>query len=195
MTDTPDTAPSTRGGIGRFVPLIILAALALLFGSFLFAAKFLDYQRDTLPSALIGRPAPETDLPPLFEGADRLTTEALRGGGVQVVNVWASWCGPCRAEHPFIVEIAEAGIPVHGLNNRDEPANAKRFLQELGDPFTLIGVDRSGRASIDWGVYGVPETFVINDAGEIVYKHVGPIHAHEMESRIWPAIRRAGGQE
>jgi cytochrome c biogenesis protein CcmG/thiol:disulfide interchange protein DsbE len=82
---------------------------------------------------------------------------------------------------------------VHGINHRDERANAVGFLDELGDPFTLIGVDRNGRASVDWGVYGVPETFVLNGAGEIVYKHVGPIHERDMESKIWPAIREAQG--
>ena len=190
MTDAPDTA---RPGIGRFVPLIILLLLGALFGGFLMAKVWFGYERDTLPSTLIGRPAPETALPALIEGQPDLTTAALQAEGVKLVNIWASWCGPCRAEHPALMELQAAGITVHGINHRDEPANARKFLSDLGDPFTLIGVDRNGRASVDWGVYGVPETFVLNGRGEIVYKHVGPINPGELESKIWPAIRRAQG--
>lgn len=189
-----DTSESSRPGFGRFVPLIIVLLLGALFAGFLVAKVFFDYDRNTLPSTLIGRVAPPTDLPPLLDGQPPLTSEALKAEGVKVVNIWASWCAPCRAEHPYLMELQEAGVTVHGINHRDEPANARRFLNDLGDPFTLIGVDRNGRASVDWGVYGVPETFVLNSRGEIVYKHVGPINPGEMESRIWPAIRRAESQ-
>lgn len=190
MTDAPQPA---RPGFGRFVPLILFLVLGALFGGFLIAKTFFGYDRDALPSTLIGRPAPATELPPLVAGQPGLTAEALRAPGVKVVNVWASWCGPCRVEHPYLMDLKAAGITVHGINHRDDPDNAKKFLADLGDPFTLIGTDRNGRASVEWGVYGVPETFVLNGRGEIVYKHVGPINPGEMESRIWPAIRRAEG--
>jgi cytochrome c biogenesis protein CcmG/thiol:disulfide interchange protein DsbE len=193
MTQTDGTQTPARGGFGRWVPLIIVMAVLGLFGGYLVATTFFGYQRDVLPSPLVGRPAPETDLPPLREGAAPLTTADLQAEGVKVVNVWASWCGPCRVEHPFLMDLQAAGITLHGINHRDDPANATGFLDELGDPFTLIGVDRNGRASVDWGVYGVPETFVLNGAGEIVYKHVGPIHERDMEAKIWPAIREAQG--
>jgi cytochrome c biogenesis protein CcmG/thiol:disulfide interchange protein DsbE len=193
MTQTDGTDSPARGGFGRWVPLIIVLAVLGMFGGYLIATTYFGYQRDVLPSPLVGRAAPETDLQPLREGAEPLTTAALQADGVKLVNIWASWCGPCRAEHEFLMELQAAGITVHGINHRDEPANAVGFLDELGDPFTLIGVDRNGRASVDWGVYGVPETFVLNGAGEIVYKHVGPIHERDMESKIWPAIREAQG--
>jgi cytochrome c biogenesis protein CcmG/thiol:disulfide interchange protein DsbE len=193
MTQTDGTDTPARGGFGRWVPLIIVLAVLGMFGGYLIATTYFGYQRDVLPSPLVGRPAPETELQPLRAGAAPLTTAALQADGVKVVNIWASWCGPCRAEHPFLMDLQAAGITVHGINHRDEPGNAIGFLDELGDPFTLIGVDRNGRASVDWGVYGVPETFVLNGAGEIVYKHVGPIHERDMESKIWPAIREAQG--
>jgi cytochrome c biogenesis protein CcmG/thiol:disulfide interchange protein DsbE len=191
MTDKPDNEP--RAGFGRFVPLLLVLALFSLFGGYLIATTFFGYQRDALPSTLIGRPAPQTDLPPLRDSGRGLDMAAIEAEGVKLVNIWASWCGPCRVEHPFLMDLAAAGVTIHGINQRDEPANALSFLNELGDPFTAIGVDRNGRASVDWGVYGVPETFVLNGEGEIVYKHVGPIHERDMESRIWPAIREAAG--
>jgi cytochrome c biogenesis protein CcmG/thiol:disulfide interchange protein DsbE len=114
---------------------------------------------------------------------------------VKLVNIWASWCGPCRIEHPALMQLAAEGVTLHGINHRDEPANARGFLAELGDPFTLVGVDRTGRAGVEWGVYGVPETFVINGRGEIVYKHVGPIQGSDLEKRIRPAIARAAQEQ
>lgn len=189
MTDAPDDAPSP--GIGRWLPLIIFLAVGALFAGFLLAKTLFGYERDVLPSAMIGRPAPETPLPPLFDGAPGFDAEMLRESGVKLVNVWASWCGPCRVEHPFLMRLAEQGVTIHGMNHRDEPNAAKGFLAELGDPYDRIGVDRSGRAGVDWGVYGVPETFVINGRGEIVHKHVGPILEGDLEARILPAIRAA----
>lgn len=192
MTGAPaDRTP--KPGFARFVPLILFLALGAVFAGYLVATTFFGYDRDALPSTLIGRPAPAMDLPALHEGGAGLTAAMLQAPGVKVVNVWASWCVPCRAEHPLLIELKQAGVTLYGINHRDEPANAKRFLADLGDPFDGIGTDRSGRAGVEWGVYGVPETFVVDGQGRIVYKHVGPINPGDLERRIWPAIRQAGG--
>jgi cytochrome c biogenesis protein CcmG/thiol:disulfide interchange protein DsbE len=188
-----DASDAPKGGLARFAPLAIFLVVAGLFGGYLIASQ-MGYQRDVLPSALIGRPAPPTNLPPLNEGAPPLDDAALKAPGVKVVNVWASWCGPCRIEHPALMQLAAEGVTIHGINHRDEPANARGFLDELGDPFQRIGVDRNGRAGVEWGVYGVPETFVVNGRGEIVYKHVGPIQGSDLEKRIRPAIEAAAQQ-
>jgi cytochrome c biogenesis protein CcmG, thiol:disulfide interchange protein DsbE len=170
------------------VPLVLFAALAGLFYVRLYAG---DPAR--LPSALIGRPVPEFKLEPLagvplpgFETAD------LKAGGVTIVNVWASWCVPCRDEHPHLIDLArDRSIAVLGLNYKDVADNARRFLGQLGNPYARIGVDRDGRTAIDWGVYGVPETFVVDGQGRIAFKHVGPITPEILENRIRPAIERA----
>jgi len=148
-----------------------------------------------LPSTFIGKPAPEFELPPLREGQPGLSGADMTAPGVKLVNIWASWCVPCRIEHPKLSELAAMGIPVHGINYKDTDAAAEKFLAELGDPFTLIGADRKGRVGIEWGVYGVPETFVIDGQGRIVYKHIGPIRAVDIENKILPAVEqaRAGG--
>ncbi len=165
------------------LPLVLFLALAALFFGRLFAG---DPSR--LPSALIGRPAPTAPLPPL-EGMRAgglpipgLDLPTLRGKAV-VVNVFASWCGPCRDEHPYLLKLAETPAfregraVMAGLNYKDDPENARRFLNTLGNPYAVIGTDRTGRTSIDWGVYGVPETFVIDREGRILHKHVGPLDA------------------
>ena len=187
-----DSAPADQPGFwSRFAPLIIFLVLAGLFGSFLIATNFFGYQRDALPSALIDKPAPITELPPLFEGGDGITEAALKAPGVKLVNVWASWCGPCRVEHPFLMQLEAEGVTILGMNHRDAPEQATAFLRDLGDPYAAIGVDRTGRASVEWGVYGVPETFVVDGEGRIVFKHVGPIQGRDLETRIRPAIEKA----
>lgn len=168
------------------LPLGAFIALALL------AFFMLGRDKDTLPSALLNRSVPEFSLPGLLENAPELDSALLREPGVKVVNVWASWCGPCRVEHPELVELAALGVTVHGLNYKDARANALGFLEELGDPYAVIGADTTGRAGIEWGVYGVPETFIIDASGRIVHKHVGPIQNDDLESRILPALRAAG---
>ena len=175
----------------RFLPLILFLIMGALFGGYLFATQFLGYQRDVLPSALIDRPAPETALPPLIEGRPGLDPALLRAPGVKVVNVWASWCGPCRVEHPELMALAERGVTIHGLNYKDEPEAARGFLEELGDPYSGVGRDASGRAGVEWGVYGVPETFVVDGDGRIVLKHVGPIQNDDLQAIILPAISNA----
>lgn len=177
-----------RSGLLRFLPVVGFLAVA---GAFWFGLARED--ASDLPSTLIDKPAPLTDLPPLYEGRPGLDASALADGKVKLVNVWASWCGPCRVEHPFLMQLAAAGVDIRGFNYKDAPSQAKSFLSDLGDPYTAVGADTSGRAGIEWGVYGVPETFVINGAGRIVYKHVGPIQNDDLEKRIMPAIEAAKG--
>lgn len=169
-----------------FVPLIIVALLALL----LFAGLGLDPK--IVPSALIDKPVPPFDLPPLPGKEPGLIVANLARGEVSLVNVWASWCGPCRVEHPQLIEIAKMQkVHMIGLNYKDDPANALAFLKQLGDPYETIGADRKGRVAIEWGVYGVPETFLIDGKGRIVMKHVGPLQPEDISEKILPAIRAA----
>lgn len=144
-----------------------------------------------LPSPLIDKPAPQFALGPLFEGQPGLSTADLTAPGVKLVNIWASWCGPCRIEHPRLMAMSAAGVTIHSINYKDQPSEAKGFLAEVGNPFKLTGADTTGRVAIDWGVYGVPETFVIDGHGRIVYKHIGPIQGSDYETKIRPAIDAA----
>jgi cytochrome c biogenesis protein CcmG, thiol:disulfide interchange protein DsbE len=165
------------------LPLAIFGGLAAIFLVQLFAG---DPQR--LPSALIGRPAPTFALSPLpglrreGEPVPGLTSEELKGT-VTIVNVWASWCVPCRVEHPVLMELSrDPRFRLVGINHKDDPENARRFLGQHGNPFAAVGVDPTGRTTIDWGVYGVPETFVVGRDGTIRYKKVGPILPQEKEA-------------
>jgi cytochrome c biogenesis protein CcmG/thiol:disulfide interchange protein DsbE len=174
-------------------PLVIFGVLALLFA---FALRSGDPSR--LPSALLGKPAPAVDLPALEGLSDGggavggFASADLANGQVSVVNFWASWCGPCVQEHPFLEALKErTGVRLYGINYKDQTAAARRFLGRYGNPFTAVGVDATGRAAIEWGVTGMPETFILNGKGEITYKHVGPISATILETRIIPAIRAA----
>jgi cytochrome c biogenesis protein CcmG, thiol:disulfide interchange protein DsbE len=140
----------------------------------------------TLPSALVDRLVPEFELPAL-EGVEGLSDQDLKGR-VSLVNVFASWCVPCRVEHPVLMRLAEQGVPIFGINYKDPPDQAKAWLAELGDPFEKIGADRNGRVGIEWGVYGVPETFVIDAEGRIRHRHVGPIQARDLEQTLLPIL-------
>jgi cytochrome c biogenesis protein CcmG/thiol:disulfide interchange protein DsbE len=115
----------------------------------------------------------------------------LRGDGVKLVNYWASWCAPCRVEHPNLTRLAAEGVTIHGVNYKDKPANALGFLSELGNPYTAMGADESGRMALEWGVYGVPETYVIDGQGKIVLRFAGPITERVLENTIRPAIEAA----
>jgi cytochrome c biogenesis protein CcmG, thiol:disulfide interchange protein DsbE len=171
-----EAAPPARRAWLTTLPLLVFAALAALFLVGLFRGE-----KTTLPSALIGRPAPGIVLPGL-EGLMRNgvpvpgLAEGALTGGVTLVNVFASWCAPCHAEHPFLMEMAkDSRFRIVGINQKDQPENALRFLGTKGNPYAAVGVDPNGRASIEWGVYGVPETFIIRRDGTIAHKLVGPI--------------------
>ncbi len=159
------------------LPGLVFLGLAVLFAVQLFSGR----NPAELPSVLINKPVPTFSLAPL-EGlvangqpVPGFSNEDLKGR-VTVVNVWASWCGPCRQEHPLLVDLAkDPSIRVVGINQRDNPDNARRFLGALGNPYNAVGVDPNGRASIDWGVYGVPETFIVGPDGTIRHKHIGPL--------------------
>lgn len=180
--DLPKRRPGNR--IWTLLPAGIFAALA---GAFSWG---LMNPGDDLPSALTGKPVPEFDLHPIGGRTAGLSTADLQGE-VSIVNVWASWCVPCRVEMPLLVELAGRDtVPIHGINYKDRPVAALRFLEETGDPYTRIGADRSGRASLDWGVYGLPETFVIDAHGRIAYKHVGPFDRRALEEEILPVVRQ-----
>lgn len=160
------------------LPLVLFAALVAWF------AVGLTKDPSKLPSALIDRPAPEFALPALHEGGQGLSGADLKGGGAKLVNVFASWCAPCRVEHPQLMRMEEEGIVIHAIAYKDKPEDSRRFLELLGDPFTRVGVDRDGRVAIDWGVYGVPETYVIDAEGRIRYRHVGPIMPQDMDKML-----------
>jgi cytochrome c biogenesis protein CcmG/thiol:disulfide interchange protein DsbE len=142
-----------------------------------------------LPSALLDQRVPEFDLPPLAGRDDPgLSSQELAAGGPVLVNVFASWCVPCRAEHPLLMALAEQGVTIYGINYTDPPEQASAWLEELGDPFARIGADRDGRVGIDWGVYGVPETFVVDGEGRIRHRFVGPLQARDIDQTLLPLL-------
>jgi cytochrome c biogenesis protein CcmG/thiol:disulfide interchange protein DsbE len=191
-SDNP--APVKRRRLVVLLPLIFFLALALLF---LYRLGAGDPSK--LPSALIGHPVPDTPLPPLAGLArDGATVPGIASadfkGGVTLVNVWASWCVPCRDEAPLLLNLAEdKRIRIIGINYKDEPGNARQFIFRYGNPYAAVGADVSGRAAIDWGVYGVPETFVIGRDGRIAYKLVGPITLQNVETALMPELEKALG--
>lgn len=168
------------------VPLLLFLALAAL----LFF-RLGSGDPSVVPSALLGREAPALQLPPLDGANVPAIDPASFKGNVTVVNVWASWCAPCRAEHPLLEKLSkDTRIRITGINYKDRPANALRFLKEYKNPFAAIGVDEAGRAAIEWGVYGVPETFLVGRDGRIRYKQVGPLTAENMP-RLLAEIEKA----
>ncbi len=185
IEEQPARQPS-RMRLVLFLPLAVFLGLALLFLS-----QLRTGDPSKLPSALINKPVPEFALPQLedFPG-DGLSDEML-AKGVHVINVWASWCGPCREEHPFLMTLGEdKRFNLAGLNYKDAAENARRFLVTLDNPYTTIGVDAKGRTAIDWGVYGVPETFIVKD-GTIVHKFVGPLSEAAIAENFGPALEKA----
>lgn len=176
--------PVSRRSISGFVLVPLIAfALMVLFGWGLFRGG------DDLPSALLGKPVPDFALPPVLGREEGLSTQDLIGH-VSLVNVFASWCVPCRAEHPLFMELSAIGeVPLYGINYKDPPDQARAWLDELGDPYARIGADINGRAGIEWGVYGVPETYVIAPDGTIAYRHVGPITRAILRETLLPIVR------
>jgi cytochrome c biogenesis protein CcmG, thiol:disulfide interchange protein DsbE len=168
------------------LPLILLGGLVAVF------ALNMDRDPSLIRSVLINKPAPAFDMVAVAgTGKDGFNTTSLTGE-VTVVNVFASWCIPCRDEHPLLLALkAQSGVRIFGINQRDAPENAAAFLAELGNPYDRIGADPTNRVSIDWGVYGVPETFVVNAKGVITFKHVGPISEDSLKNEVLPAIEKA----
>ena len=191
MSTANESAPRTRRWL-VVLPLIVFGVIAALF-----LLRLYGGDPSKIPSALIGRPAPQTVLPAL-EGLTR-DTVAVPGldpgvfkGKVSVVNVWASWCVPCHDEAPLLTELGkDKRLQLVGINYKDVPENARRFLGRYGNPFSVVGVDGNGRASIEWGVYGVPETFVVGRDGTIVYKLVGPVTPQNVDRVLKVEIEKA----
>ncbi|HEX9274795.1 MAG TPA: DsbE family thiol:disulfide interchange protein [Casimicrobiaceae bacterium] len=184
MGHQPVASPaSRRRAVALIVPLLLFIGVAV------FLAIGLTRDPREIPSPLIGKPVPGFSLPPVRGRALGLSSTDLKGEA-SLVNVFASWCVACREEHPLLMQIRREGIvPVHGLNYKDQPADAARWLDEFGDPYTRTGADLDGRVAIDWGVYGVPETFVVDRDGRIVYKHIGPITPTVWQRTLLPLIR------
>ncbi|MGE0004380.1 MAG: DsbE family thiol:disulfide interchange protein [Parvibaculaceae bacterium] len=190
MTDVP-----ARRGARRWLailPVAVFMALAALF--------YLGLSGDPaeVPSVLIDKPVPDFTLTPVQDlNRPGLSAADLRTGAVTLVNVWASWCVPCRSEHPLLMELAgREDLRVVGINYKDDPENARRFLMTLGIPFAAVGSDPDGRTAVDWGVYGVPESFLVDGEGVIRLKWIGPLTAEALRTEIIPkieALRRAGG--
>ena len=188
---TSDNQPRRRRWVVA-LPLIGFTALAGLF-----LVRLYGGDPSKIPSALIGRPAPQTAMPAL-EGL-AISDNAIPGldpaafkGKVSVVNVWASWCVPCHDEAPLLTALArDKRLQMVGINYKDSPDNARRFLGRYGNPFSIVGVDGNGRGSIEWGVYGVPETFVVGREGTILYKMVGPVTPANVDSVLKVEIEKA----
>jgi len=176
-----------------FLPLVVFVALAAIFALQLASGR----DESVIPSALIGKPAPSLDLPAL-SGLQK-DGQAVPGidptsfkGEVTLLNVFGSWCVPCRLEHPLLMQLAQdKRFRLAGLNYKDKTENALAFLGDLGNPYAMVGADTSGRAAIEWGVYGVPETFLVGRDGIIAYKHVGPLSEPAIKNELLPAIEAA----
>jgi cytochrome c biogenesis protein CcmG/thiol:disulfide interchange protein DsbE len=184
---------SGRRWLIAFLPLVLFMGLAGVFLYQLGSGK----DASEIPSVLIGSKAPSLDLPPLeglVENGEPVPalTDAVIDGKLSLVNVWASWCVPCRQEHPILLELArDPRVTLVGINYKDKTPNALRFLGELGNPFAAVGVDPAGQAAIDWGVYGIPETYLVAPDGEILFKQIGPFTPESLETKLLPAIEKA----
>ncbi|WP_127524500.1 DsbE family thiol:disulfide interchange protein [Mesorhizobium sp. Z1-4] len=187
-TDEYPTAPIRRRNLLVFLPLVLASVLAVVL------AWGLTRDPSNLPSTLIGKAVPDFALSPVKGRALGLSSADLKGE-VSLVNVFASWCVACREEHPLFMKLAAQGtVPLHGLNYKDQPDDAAQWLDSLGDPYTRTGADISGRVAIDWGVYGVPETFVIGADGRVVYKHIGPVDEEVLIRTILPLVEQLRSQ-
>ncbi|MBB3313509.1 cytochrome c biogenesis protein CcmG/thiol:disulfide interchange protein DsbE [Rhizobium sp. BK196] len=193
-----DNRPKSRG-FSRYVfaliPLVVFGGIAATAAKMLYDQDFHGKNIAEIPSALIGTKAPSLNLPSL-EGSNlpALTDEAVKGK-LTLVNVFASWCIPCRDEHPLLKQLAEDGrLNIVAINYKDKNENALRFLGELGNPYHAIGVDPNGKAAIDWGVYGIPESYLVSSDGTIIYKRVGPFDDTSLKEGLFPAMEKALGK-
>src|SRR3990172_9209525 len=183
----------------RFGPALPLLVFAVLAGLFWYALQGGDPSR--LPSALIGKPVPDFALPPI-EGLSAggkdvpgFAASDLAQGEPTIVNVFASWCAECQIEHPLLLALGQQeGIRLFGIDYKDDPASARRFLGRYGNPYARVGADRSGRTAIDFGVYGVPETYVITGDGKIAFRHVGPLTEQAVKDKILPLLKPPSGK-
>ncbi len=199
MTAAPqENRPKSRG-VSRYalalIPLLVFGGIAATAAKMLYDQDFHGKNIAEIPSALIGTKAPSLNLPPL-EGSNlpALTDEAVKGK-LTLVNVFASWCIPCRDEHPLLKRLAEDGrLNIVAINYKDKNENALRFLGELGNPYHAIGVDANGKAAIDWGVYGIPESYLVAPDGTIIYKRVGPFDDISLKEGLFPAMEKALGK-
>jgi len=184
VTDNaPQESPKKKGiSLLMLLPPVLFGGLALLF--------LLGMNRenpDELPSALVGKQAPAVQVAP-FPDMEMLSDADLRTGEMTLVNFWASWCGPCRVEHPNLMALKAEGIEILGVNYKDPEGNAVQFLRDLGDPYAKGGADNTGRMALNWGVYGVPETYLIDGAGNVVLRIAGPVTQREIDERLRPAM-------
>lgn len=176
--------PGRDSHLAGYIPLLVFLVMAVFLGI------GLTMNPRDIPSPLIGKPVPEFSLPPVKGGTLGLASADLRGE-VSIVNVFASWCVACREEHPVLMGIKQQGaVPLHGINYKDKPDDARAWLDEMGDPYTRIGADIAGKVAIDWGVYGVPETFVIDREGRIAYKQIGAVTPEILRDKIMPLVRQ-----
>ncbi len=191
MSDA-QAAPAPRSALLTTLPVIVFGLMALVLG-----ARLWSGDPAKLPSALIGKSAPPLNLPGL-DGAPGISDVDLHSGHVTLVNIFGSWCVPCRDEAPLLMALAHdpklkaLGVDMLGVAQKDKPEAIKKYLAELGNPYAKIGLDPDGRAGIDWGVYGVPETFIVDGRGMIAFKHVGPLAEGDIEREILPAVEKAG---
>ena len=193
---TEDGAKPKSRGIGRYLlallPLIVFGGIAAAVGKVMYDQEVHGTDLAAIPSALIGTKAPTLALAPLEGSNLPALTDAAIKGKLTLVNVFASWCIPCREEHPVLKELAKDGrLNIGAINYKDKSENALRFLGELGNPYSAIGVDPNGAAAIDWGVYGIPESYLVAPDGTIIYKRVGPFDATSLKEGLYPAIEKA----
>ncbi|MBB3385909.1 MULTISPECIES: DsbE family thiol:disulfide interchange protein [Rhizobium] len=198
-TDADNKDQPKSSGTARYllalIPLIVFACIAFAVGKVMYDQEVHGTDISAIPSALIGTKAPKLALAPL-DGSNlpALTDDAIKGK-LTLVNVFASWCIPCRDEHPVLKELAKDGrLNIVAINYKDTSENALRFLGELGNPYNAIGIDPNGSAAIDWGVYGIPESYLVSPDGTILYKQVGPFTPTSLKEGLYPAIAKATGK-
>jgi cytochrome c biogenesis protein CcmG/thiol:disulfide interchange protein DsbE len=199
VSEQSEEVHGSRRGLSRYalavIPLALFALFATIAGKMLYDQDVNGRDVSAIPSALIGKKAPKLGLPALEGSNLPALTDAAVTGKLTLVNVFASWCVPCRQEHPFLKQLAaDPRITIVGINYKDRNENALRFLGELGNPYEAIGVDPNGKAAIDWGVYGIPESYLVGPDGTILYKRVGPFDEQSIARDLLPAITKATGK-